>query len=33
MAADVEADVRQFSRERQSFVDDLRRSDHPAGSG
>lgn len=33
MAADVEAEVRQFSRERQSFVDDLRRSDHPAGSG
>jgi DNA-binding transcriptional MerR regulator len=33
MAADVEAEVRQFSRERQSFVDDLRRKDHPAGSG
>jgi DNA-binding transcriptional MerR regulator len=34
LAADLEADVREFSRERQSFVDDLRgRSDHPAGSG
>jgi DNA-binding transcriptional MerR regulator len=34
LAADLEADVRQFSRERQSFVDDLRRRpDHPAGSG
>jgi DNA-binding transcriptional MerR regulator len=33
MAAEVEAEVRQFSRERQSFVDDLRRKDHPAGSG
>ena len=33
LAADVEADVRQFSSERQSFVDDLRRGDHPAGSG
>jgi len=33
MAADVEAEVRQFSSERQSFVDDLCRSDHPAGSG
>jgi DNA-binding transcriptional MerR regulator len=33
LAADVEADVRQFSRERQSFVDGLRRGDHPAGSG
>lgn len=34
LAADVEADVRQFSGERQSFVDDLRRRpDHPAGSG
>jgi DNA-binding transcriptional MerR regulator len=33
IAADVETDVRQFSQERQSFVDDLRRSDHPAGSG
>lgn len=37
MAADVEAEVRAFSRERQSFVDGLRgpsgREDHPAGSG
>ncbi len=37
MAADVEAEVRAFSRERQSFVDELRRGpgreDHPAGSG
>lgn len=33
LAADVEADVREFTRERQSFVDDLRRGDHPAGSG
>jgi DNA-binding transcriptional MerR regulator len=33
IAAEVEADVRQFSRERQSFVDGLRRKDHPAGSG
>jgi DNA-binding transcriptional MerR regulator len=34
MAADVEAEVRAFSRDRQSFVDGLRRSrDHPAGSG
>jgi DNA-binding transcriptional MerR regulator len=34
LAAEVEADVRQFSRERQSFVDELRaRPDHPAGSG
>ena len=33
MAADVEADVRDFSRERQSFVEGLRRNDHPAGSG
>ena len=33
MAADVEAEVRAFSRDRQSFVDRLRRSDHPAGSG
>jgi DNA-binding transcriptional MerR regulator len=33
LASDVEADVRQFSRERQSFVDGLRRGDHPAGSG
>lgn len=33
IAADVEADVRQFSRDRQSFVDGLRGFDHPAGSG
>jgi hypothetical protein len=33
LAADVEADVREFSRDRQSFVDGLRRGDHPAGSG
>jgi DNA-binding transcriptional MerR regulator len=32
LAAEVDAEVRQFSRERQSFVDDLRRGDHPAGS-
>lgn len=32
MAADVEAEVRAFSRDRQSFVEGLR-SDHPAGSG
>ena len=31
IAADVEADVREFSKDRQSFVDGLR--DHPAGSG
>lgn len=34
LAAELEADVSQFSRERQSFVDGLRRrSNHPAGSG
>ena len=34
IAADVETDVREFSRERQSFVEGLRRrGDHPAGSG
>jgi DNA-binding transcriptional MerR regulator len=33
MAAEVEAEVREFSRDRQSFVDRLRRTDHPAGSG
>jgi DNA-binding transcriptional MerR regulator len=33
VAADVEADVREFSRERQTFVDQLRRGNHPAGSG
>jgi DNA-binding transcriptional MerR regulator len=32
LAADVEADVREFSRERQTFVEGLR-GDHPAGSG
>jgi hypothetical protein len=35
LAAEVEADVREFSRDRQSFLDDLRadgRGDHPAGS-
>jgi DNA-binding transcriptional MerR regulator len=30
LAAQVEADVREFSRERQSFVDGLRRDDHPS---
>ena len=33
IAADVDAEVRAFSRERQSFVEELRRRDHPAGSG
>lgn len=33
LAADVEADVREFHRDRQSFVDALRRGGHPAGSG
>jgi hypothetical protein len=34
LAADLETDVRAFSRERQSFVDELRHHpDHPAGSG
>ncbi len=34
LATDLETEVRAFSRERQSFVDDLRRRpDHPAGSG
>jgi DNA-binding transcriptional MerR regulator len=32
IAAEVEADVRAFSRDRQSFVERLR-NDHPAGSG
>jgi len=32
LAAEVEAEVREFSRDRQSFVDGLRRGDHPAGS-
>ena len=33
MAADVDAEVRAFSQDRQTFVDRLRGSDHPAGSG
>jgi len=34
LAADLETEVREFTRERQSFVDDLRgHPDHPAGSG
>jgi DNA-binding transcriptional MerR regulator len=33
IAADVEADVREFARDRQSFVEGLRGFDHPAGSG
>jgi DNA-binding transcriptional MerR regulator len=33
IAADVEADVREFAAERQSFVAGLRASDHPAGTG
>jgi DNA-binding transcriptional MerR regulator len=33
MAADVEAEVRAFSRERQSFVDDLRGRDTHPGAG
>jgi hypothetical protein len=34
IAAELESDVREFSRERQSFVEELRRrGDHPAGSG
>ena len=40
LAAELETEVRAFSRERQSFVDDLRHHpdqlahpDHPAGSG
>jgi DNA-binding transcriptional MerR regulator len=35
LAAEVEAEVRQFSRDRETFVDDLRRDgrgDHPASS-
>jgi DNA-binding transcriptional MerR regulator len=32
IAAAVDADVRSFSKDRQTFVDRLRR-DHPAGSG
>jgi DNA-binding transcriptional MerR regulator len=33
IAADVDAEVRAFSQDRQSFVDGLRNPDHPAGSG
>jgi DNA-binding transcriptional MerR regulator len=33
IAADVDAEVRAFSQDRQSFVDGLRHPDHPAGSG
>ena len=33
MAAEIDAEVRAFARDRQSFVDGLRRTDHPAGSG
>jgi DNA-binding transcriptional MerR regulator len=34
LAADLEAEVREFTRERQSFVADLcAHPDHPAGSG
>jgi hypothetical protein len=33
MAAEVDAEVRAFAQDRQSFVDGLRRTDHPAGSG
>ena len=32
IADDVDAEVRAFSEDRQSFVDRLRRTDHPAGS-
>jgi len=32
IAADVDAEVRAFSQDRQTFVDELRRRDHPAGS-
>ena len=35
LAAEVEAEVREFSRDRQTFLDDLRsggRGDHPASS-
>jgi DNA-binding transcriptional MerR regulator len=32
IAAAVEADVREFARDRQSFVEGLRGFDHPAGS-
>jgi DNA-binding transcriptional MerR regulator len=31
IAADVEADVREFTAERQSFVAGLRAADHPSG--
>ena len=34
LAAEVDSEVREFRRERQSFVDTLRRpGDHPAGTG
>ena len=34
MAADVEAEVREFAAERQSFVEELRSAEsHPAGTG
>ena len=33
IAEDVDAEVRAFDRDRQSFVDGLRRADHPAGPG
>jgi len=33
MAAEVDTEVRAFSEDRQSFVDGLRRTNHPAGSG
>ena len=33
IAADVDAEVRAFSQDRQSFVEGLRNPDHPAGSG
>lgn len=33
LAEEVDADVREFRRDRQSFVERLRRGDHPAGTG
>lgn len=33
LSAALDADVREFRRERQSFVALLRRGDHPAGTG
>jgi len=33
LSAELDADVREFRRERQSFVERLRRRDHPAGTG